>query len=201
MISCGLRETIKFLVKNKLVDCLVTTAGGIEEDFIKCLAPTFIGDFHLSGQNLRKNGFNRIGNLIMPSKNYCLFEDWLNPILDQMLKEQKEKGVVWSPSSMIRRLGQEINNEDSVYYWAYKNNIPVFSPAITDGSIGDMLYFHSYKNEGLVLDLISDIRGINKQAVFAPRTGMIILGGGVVKHHICNANLMVWCSLISAQWC
>lgn len=22
-------------------------------------------------------------------------------------------------------------------------------------------------------------------------TGMIILGGGVIKHHICNANLMV----------
>jgi hypothetical protein len=36
----------------------------------------------------------------------------------------------------------------SVYYWAYKNNIPVFSPAITDGSIGDMVYFHSFNNPG-----------------------------------------------------
>jgi hypothetical protein len=26
-----------------------------------------------------------------------------------------------------------------------KNNIPVYCPAITDGSIGDMIYFHSYK--------------------------------------------------------
>ena len=34
-ISCGQREVIKFLVKHKMVDCLVTTAGGIEEDFIK----------------------------------------------------------------------------------------------------------------------------------------------------------------------
>ncbi len=25
------------------------------------------------------------------------------------------------------------------------NDIPVFSPALTDGSIGDMLFFHSYK--------------------------------------------------------
>merc|ERR1739848_310873 len=31
---------------------------------------------------------------------------------------------------------------------------------------------------------------MNEQAVFAPHTGMIILGGGLVKHHICNANLM-----------
>jgi deoxyhypusine synthase len=53
-----------------------------------------------------------------------------------------------------------------------------------------MIYFHSFRRPGLVLDLVGDIRGINNQAVHARRTGMIILGGGVVKHHICNANLM-----------
>jgi deoxyhypusine synthase len=37
---------------------------------------------------------------------------------------------------IIARLGQAINHPDSVYYWAWKNNIPVFCPAITDGSIG-----------------------------------------------------------------
>lgn len=36
-----------------------------------------------------------------------------------------------------------------------------------------------------------DLRLINTQAIFAKRTGMIILGGGLVKHHIANANLMV----------
>lgn len=36
-----------------------------------------------------------------------------------------------------------------------------------------------------------DIRRLNSQAVFAKKTGMIILGGGLVKHHIANANLMV----------
>lgn len=41
------------------------------------------------------------------------------------------------------------------------------------------------------VDFLSDIRRINSQAVFAKRTGMIILGGGLIKHHICNANLMV----------
>jgi len=28
-------------------------------------------------------------------------------------------------------------------------------------------------------------------AVKAANSGMIIIGGGVIKHHICNANLMV----------
>ena len=44
MASSGMRETIRFLVEHKMVDCIVTTAGGIEEDFIKCLAPTYIGE-------------------------------------------------------------------------------------------------------------------------------------------------------------
>lgn len=95
---------------------------------------------------------------------------------------------------MIHRLGKEINNTDSVYYWAYKvvkhvlllsltwlallclccspadlvakravcvllqNNIPVFSPALTDGSLGDMIYFHSYKNPGLILDIVEGLK-------------------------------------------
>lgn len=73
------------------VDAIVTTAGGVEEDLIKCLAPTFIGDFNLDGRTLRENGINRIGNLLVPNDNYCKFEDWVMPILDAMLKEQKEK--------------------------------------------------------------------------------------------------------------
>lgn len=38
------------------VDCLVTTAGGVEEDLIKCMAPTYLGEFSLKGQELRNKG-------------------------------------------------------------------------------------------------------------------------------------------------
>ncbi|KAK9730205.1 Deoxyhypusine synthase [Popillia japonica] len=190
IISSGLRETIKFLVKNKMIDCIVTTAGGIEEDFIKCFAPTFLGDFSLDGKMLRETGINRIGNLLVPNDNYCKFEDWIMPIFDEMCIEQKEKGIVWTPSRMIQRLGEKINNEDSIYYWAAKNHIPVYCPALTDGSLGDMLFFHSFKNPGLVLDILYDLRRLNSMAIRSANTGMIIIGGGLVKHHICNANLM-----------
>lgn len=190
MISSGLRDTLRFLVQHKFVDSIVTTAGGIEEDFIKCLAPTFIGDFNLKGESLRDKGINRIGNLLVPNDNYCKFEDWVMPLLDEMVAEQKTLNTLWTPSKIVSRLGERINNEESVYYWAWKNNIPVFSPALTDGSLGDMMYFHSYKNPGLVVDILSDLRRLNTMAVKANNTGMIILGGGVIKHHICNANLM-----------
>lgn len=189
LVSSGVRDIIRFLVQHKMVDVIVSTGGGIEEDFIKCLANTYVADFDLPGARLRSQGLNRIGNLIVPNDNYCKFEDWLLPILDKALEEQKKDGTTWTPSKLIHRLGKEINNEESIYYWAYKNNIPVYSPALTDGSIGDMIYFHTYKNPGLVLDIVEDIRRINNEAVFAKHTGLIILGGGLIKHHICNANL------------
>ncbi len=172
MISCGVRETIKYLVKHNLVHAIVTTAGGIEEDFIKCLAPTYLGDFKLSGKDLRSKGVNRLGNLLIPNENYCKFEDWLTPILHKITDEQVKEGAHWTPSRLIKRLGLEINHEDSVYYWAAKNDIPVFCPAITDGSLGDMLYFHSYKRGEFILDLVQDIRAINDIAVRAHATGM-----------------------------
>ncbi|KAL6773897.1 DHS1 [Auxenochlorella protothecoides x Auxenochlorella symbiontica] len=192
LVSAGVREHIKFLVQHKLVDVLVTTAGGIEEDFIKCMSHTYLGDFALKGADLRSRGLNRIGNMLVPNSNYCGFEDWVMPILDAMLAEQQNAGTRWTPSKVIARLGQEINHPDSIYYWAWKNGIPVYCPALTDGSLGDMLYFHSYKAPGLEIDIVADIRAMNDEALKAsPRkTGVIILGGGVPKHHICNANLM-----------
>lgn len=193
LVSAGVREHIRFLVQHRLVDVLVTTAGGIEEDLIKCMAPTYVGDFQMKGADLRKRGLNRAGNMLIPNSNYCKFEDWVMPILDAMVTEQERDGVSWTPSRVIERLGKEIDHPDSICYWAARHGIPIFCPALTDGSLGDMLYFHTYKSSpGLKIDIVEDIRLMNDQALkAAPRkTGALILGGGVPKHHICNANLM-----------
>ncbi|KAG6787815.1 hypothetical protein POTOM_003860 [Populus tomentosa] len=63
---------------------------------------------------------------------------------------------------------------------------------LTDGSLGDMVYFHSFRSLGLIVDIVQDIRAMNGEAAHAsPRkTGIIILGGRLPKHHICNANMM-----------
>ncbi|XP_076900923.1 uncharacterized protein LOC143555221 [Bidens hawaiensis] len=232
IISSGVRDIIRYLAEHRMVDVIVTTTGGIEEDLIKCFANTYRGDFSLPGADLRSKGLNRIGNMVIPNDNYCKFQNWVLPILDQMLEEQKKmfeeqqklfedkkqfdtQHVFWTPSKVIERLGKEIKNESSYLYWASKNKIPVYCPGLTDGSLGDMLYYHPfhYRNRqesqdpgskdgplknvlshypGLVADVEQDIMAMNGEAVHAtPRkTGMIILGGGLPKHHICNANLM-----------
>ena len=95
---------------------------------------------------------------------------------------------------MIHRLGREINHPDSIYYWAYKHKIPVYCPALTDGSLGDMLYFHTFKNPGLVLDIIADIRSMNDEAMKAPprKTGVVILGGGEPSTPTLNYPVDTW---------
>lgn len=187
IVSCGLREVVRYLVKHKMVDAIVVTAGGIEEDFIKTMHPTLLGDFYYKGKELYPNGYNRIGNLILPNSNYCEFEDWMTPLLTQCLKEQEEEGVRWTPSKLIHRMGESINSEDSIYYWAAKNDIPVFSPAVTDGSIGDMIFFFSFKHEGFILDTVEDAIKIEKMAFEADKVGCLLCGAGIAKHHILNA--------------
>ena len=190
MISCGMREIIRYLCQHKMVDCIVTTTGGIEEDFIKCFNDFYIGDFTLSGSKLRDIGVNRIGKMLAPNKCYTDFEKFFIPLIKEMHKEQKEKGTIFSPSKIINRMGKAINNEESVYYWCWKNDIPVFCPAITDGAVGDNLFFYNYHEEGFIVDILQDISKINKIPLHAKHTGMIICGGGLIKHHICNANMM-----------
>ncbi|GAB68567.1 deoxyhypusine synthase [Plasmodium cynomolgi strain B] len=208
MISSGLREIFVYLAKKKFIDVVVTTAGGVEEDIIKCFSKTYLGDFNLNGKKLRKKGWNRIGNLIVPNDNYCKFEDWLQPLLNKMLHEQNRKNeelflknsdedesdmFYLSPSEFINKLGEEINDESSLIYWCHKNDIPVFCPGLTDGSLGDNLFFHNYGKKiknNLILDIVKDIKKINSLALNCKKSGIIILGGGLPKHHVCNANLM-----------
>lgn len=43
------------------------------------------------------------------------------PLLDKMMEEQQgPEKKHWTPSEVINRLGKEIDNEESVYYWCYK---------------------------------------------------------------------------------
>ncbi len=183
LVSSGLRDIFRYLAEHKLVDVIVTTAGGIEEDFIKCLGDFKIGEFTASGKELRDKGINRIGNIFVPNTRYCEFEDFVVPILE----DYKDK--ILTPSKLIKILGEKINNKNSIYYWCAKNNIPVFCPAITDGSLGDMIYFFKNKNPKFKIDVTDDIVEINNSTIGKKKTGIIILGSGLIKHHIANANM------------
>ncbi|PIN90094.1 deoxyhypusine synthase [Candidatus Pacearchaeota archaeon CG10_big_fil_rev_8_21_14_0_10_34_76] len=211
MISSGNREIIRWLSEHKKVNVLVTTAGGIEEDIIKCLGDFYIGDtkdnrdvsvpsktednpilegFRASGTELRKNGINRIGNIFVSNNRYIEFEEFVQPILEELYLEQRKTGKATRASDIIYRMGEKINDKESVYYWAWKNGIQVYCPALLDGALGDNIYFFKFKHSDFVLDISEDIVEFNNTTIGIEKSGVIVLGAGVVKHSILNANML-----------
>jgi deoxyhypusine synthase len=186
MISSGNREVIKYLVKNKKIDVCVTTCGGIEEDIIKCLGDFVLGDFDADGKKLREKGINRMGNIFVSNNRYVEFEEFIQPILEEIYYENK----IVNPSDLIWKLGEKINDERSVCYWAWKNKIRIFCPAIQDGAIGDNIYFFKFKKKDFVVDIAEDAKRMNDTTIGLNKSGIIILGAGVVKHSILNANML-----------
>lgn len=189
MISSGLREVFRWLVEHKKVNYVFTTGGGIEEDIIKCLGDCVVGEFRAKGADLREKGVNRIGNIFAPNNNYIKFEEFVMPVLEELYNEQQEKGIIHKPTDLIWKLGEAINNEESVYYWAWKNKIRVFSQTALDGSLGDMVYFFMSKHPDFKLDVAGEMRMINDSTSGLEKSGVVILGAGVVKHSILNAHL------------
>ena len=189
VISSGLREQIKFLAQHKMIDAVVTTAGGVEEDVIKCIGgDTFLGKFNVNGSKLRTHGLNRVGNLLIPNSNYAHFEDFMQPIFDSLSDSQ----VAITPSELVDLLGKSVNSEDCIYHWCHKNSIPVFCPAITDGSIGDMMFFYNYKRTRFAVDTMRDMRKFTDFLTESKSdTGLIILGSGLPCNHVLSMYRVV----------
>ncbi len=196
MVSSGVRESIRWLVENKLVDVLCTTAGAIEEDYIKTFHDFKMGDFSAAGRMLSEGGIQRIGNIFVPIDRYTVFEQHFAPLLDKL-----GEGVI-TTKDLLKEMGLHLageypnlsdktpkNPESSILYWAAKNNIPYFCPAPTDGALGDMIYFAKQRNKEFVLDISADMKAIVDISLNAKKTGIICLGGGVAKHHVLNAMI------------
>ena len=190
MVSSGLRDIFRYLVENKKVNAIVTTTGAIEEDIIKYLGDFILGDFRASGKDLREKGINRIGNIFVPNSRYVKFESFFQKILEEIYEEQKTLGKIVTPSEIIWKLGEKINDKKSICYWAWKNKIPIHCPAITDGAIGDNIYFFKYKHEDFIVDVAEDVKRFNDLTFGLKKSGVLILGSGIVKHHILNANML-----------
>ena len=185
MVSSGLREIIRYLVQHKKVNYVVTTGGGVEEDIIKCLGDFILGDFRASKKELLKKGINRIGNILVPDDRYVKFEEFLNPILKEIYEEKK----VVNPSEIVWRMGEKIGDEKSICYWAWKNKIRLFCPTLMDGSVGDIIYVFKHKHSDFIIDVSEDTKLLNDSTAGLDKSGVILLGTGVVKHSILNANL------------
>lgn len=185
MVSSGLRGLFSQMIELGLVDVVVTTVGSIEEDFIKDCGGEFLkGEYSADDCDLSKKDINRIGNIFVPSNCYSSFENDIKPILQEIIEEFKDP----APSEITKGIGKRCKKESSILRQAYLRGVPIYCPAITDGSLGYQL--QELRNEKkFQIDILKDMKNIAFEASPEERIGLIVFGGGVAKHHAILANI------------
>jgi len=187
MVTSGLRGFFAQLIKLGLVDVIVTTVGGLEEDIMKANGENFIiGDFNSDDVELYEKGINRVGNLYIKSESYSKFEDLMTPILKKIYNEKPR----WAVSEMLKKIGSDLNDEYSILYQASKNNVPIFCPAITDGAFGFHLFMFQQEKKDFIIDVVKDFQNILLSTSHDEKKGLISLGGSISKHHAILACLL-----------
>ncbi|MEM7826887.1 MAG: deoxyhypusine synthase family protein [Candidatus Aenigmatarchaeota archaeon] len=178
--TSGLRGLFAQLIKLGMVDVLVTTAGAIEEDIMKAIGEKFlISRFDADDIELHEKGMNRVGNIIITNDSYVRFEGFMRRLLEEITKEKKQL----SGFELFKIIGSKLNDEKSFLYQAYKHNVPVYCPAITDGSIGFQLFLAKQDYKDFIVDVVEDFRDITIRMSYDEKKGLIALGGGTSKHY------------------
>jgi deoxyhypusine synthase len=180
LVATGARGALKELVKRKLVDVVVTTCGTLDHDVARSWKNYYRGSFLMSDAKLRAEGVNRLGNVLVPNESYgIIIEEKMRELL-QSLHDEGTKEM--SSTQLCQEIGKRICNESSILYWAFKNNVPVFVPGITDGAIGYQTWLFSQDHD-FKLNLLQDSGQLSDIVFTAKRSGALLIGGGISKHH------------------
>jgi deoxyhypusine synthase len=178
IISTGTRGIIRDFIKSKMFDVVITTCGMLDHDIARSYKKYYHGRFEMNDAELHHKGINRLGNVLVPNESYgILIEDKMQEFLNSFSKKTQEI----STHELVWELGKNME-QDSIAYWAEKNKIPVIIPGITDGAVGYQIWQFSQKNN-FKIDLLKDETLLSDLVWNAKKSGALIVGGGISKHH------------------
>lgn len=182
IMATGTRGVIVDMVKNHMVDLIITTCGTLDHDLSRTFAHYYKGDFMMDDEMLRdKYEISRLGNVLVPDSCYgTVLEENLLPMFDEIFAETQSM----STHEIIDAVGSRIADEDSLLHQCHKNNVPIVVPGITDGSFGCQLWMYYQFHRKLRIDLFADEQMLSEMTNEAETTGAIIIGGGISKHHV-----------------
>lgn len=180
LVASGTRGVLKEIAKRKLADVIITTCGALDHDIARSWRSYYKGSFVMNDSKLHKKNVHRLGNILIPSSNYgIIIEQKMQSLLTNLWKDGVKEV---SGSQLCREIGERICNESSIFYWAAKNKIPVYVPGITDGAVGYQTWLFSQDHD-FKLNLLKDSGELNEIIFSAKKTGALIVGGGISKHH------------------
>jgi len=181
LVSTGLRGVLAQMVRSGMVQAVITTCGTLDHDLARAHGARYSsGEFEYDDVMLNELEIHRLGNVLIPLEDYGpLIEDVMRAALPEIVKGRD--GI--SPSELAREFGARIDDENSILKAAYDRNVPIYVPGIVDGSFGTNLFFYAQTNK-LRLDMFKDMSTIFNTVMDSKKTGAVIIGGGISKHHV-----------------
>jgi deoxyhypusine synthase len=183
VVATGLRGVLATLVRQGSVNAIITTCGTLDHDLARSFRPYYHGEWSLDDADLYRRHLYRLGNLVIPQANYGkIIERKMRRILSELYAKGERK---LSTEGLSFAIGEAIPKEEtnSILRAAADRRVPVFVPGITDGAVGSQLWLFWQDHRDLSIDLMHDEQALSDLVFQAKRTGAIILGGGISKHH------------------
>ena len=183
VVATGTRGVLATLVREGYVDAVVTTCGTLDHDLARAFRPYYHGAWDLDDADLHRRHLYRLGNLVIPEANYGrVVERKMRAVLRRLWADGVRS---LSTRALARAIGAAIPStaRSSLLRAAYERDVPVIVPGITDGAVGSQLWLFWQDHKELALDLFSDEQALSDLVFEAKRTGAILLGGGISKHH------------------
>jgi len=183
IVATGTRGVLASLVRAGYVDAIVTTCGTLDHDLARSFRPYYHGAWELDDRALHRRHLYRLGNLVIPERNYgAIVEAKMQPILRRLWA----RGVrALSTVDLAWAIGEAIpaTARSSLLRAAFERRVPVIVPGITDGAVGSQVWLFWQDHRALTLDLLADEQRLSDLVFEAKRAGAILLGGGISKHH------------------
>jgi deoxyhypusine synthase len=180
LVSTGLRGLIAQLISEEVFNVVITTCGTVDHDIAKSLGGKYLkSSFDVDDSKLRELGYHRIGNIIVHQNHYGkLIEDFVKGLISDLVRMKN----VWGVRELLREVGLRLNDRKSILYNASRHNIPVYVPGIVDGAFGTALFIQSQFYD-FRLDLFKDMKELSDLVFSSKKSGALIIGGGISKHH------------------
>lgn len=187
VVATGARGLLVDLVREGVVDAIVTTCGTLDHDIARTVGDYYEGNFEMDDARLHRQGYHRLGSVLVPLDDYGpAIEKRIQPLLTR-LYESGSRAL--SSEELSRAIGLDLGSRHSLLYAAAHRNIPVFVPGITDGAVGSQLWLFAENHRDFQIDLLADERKLSDITSEAKSTGAFVLGGGISKHHVIWWNL------------
>ena len=178
--AAGCLKLYRDLVRYNMVDVIVATGASIiDMDLFEGLGNKhYIGSSKADDNILREEFIDRIYDTFIS-------EDDLKQV-DNFIAEfaNKISDTTMSSREFLNKLGWHLRTSNSLVQECYKEDVPIFCPALNDSAAGIGLLMHQTNNPDshLVIDSIKDLRELTYLKVEMQNTGLFMVGGGVPKN-------------------